>query len=142
MKGRTILLVEDIADDELLTLRALKKNKIANEVIIAHDGQEALNFLFGTEGGRLPDVPALVLLDLKLPKVDGIEVLKKIRSNERTRFMPVVILTSSGEESDVIKGYENGTNSYIRKPVDFEEFVEVVKHVGMYWLLLNEAPTS
>ena len=138
-----ILLVEDNPDDEELTLRALHRNLIANEVIVAHDGQEALDFIFGhgTWEGRDPaDLPALILLDLNLPKVDGLSVLRQIRADVRTRRAPVVILTSSSEQRDLISGYDLGANSYVRKPVAFEEFVEAVRQLGLYWLVLNELP--
>jgi len=131
-----ILLIEDNADDEALTLRALKKNNVANEVVVARDGALALDLLLGKEDKALP---ALVLLDLKLPKVDGLEVLRRIRADQRTALTPVVILTSSKEEQDLISGYKLGANSYIRKPVDFNQFVEAVKQLGLYWLVLNEA---
>ena len=143
MEERKILLVEDNADDEELTLRALAKNRIRNEVVVVRDGQEALDYLFGQGvfSGRNPlDIPAIVLLDLKLPKVDGLEVLRRLRADERTRLTPVVILTTSREEQDLVQGYANGANSYIQKPVDFERFVEAVSTVGLYWLVLNEAP--
>ena len=142
---RTILLVEDNPDDEELTLRALQRNLIANEVIVAHDGQEALDFIFGrgTWSDRDPaDLPALILLDLNLPKVDGLSVLRQIRADERTRRAPVVILTSSSEQRDLINGYDLGANSYVRKPVAFEEFVEAVRQLGIYWLVLNELPVA
>ena len=146
MKNRAILLVEDNPRDEALTLRALKKNNIVNEVVVARDGVEALDYLFGTGGhaGRdLSAMPQLVLLDLKLPKIDGLQVLQKIRSDERTRRLPVVIFTSSNEEEDLIKSYNLGANSYVRKPVDFEQFLEATRQLGMYWLVLNEAaPTE
>lgn len=139
---KPILLVEDNPDDELLTLRALMKNHIQNDVIVARDGPEALSYLFGAEDGSGPEpiAPSLVLLDLKLPKIDGIEVLRRIRNHPRTRLVPVVILTSSREEQDLISGYELGANSYIRKPVDFPEFINAVRQLGLYWLILNEAP--
>ena len=143
MSKRHILLVEDNPDDEELTLRALHRNLIANEVIVAHDGQEALDFIFGhaTWEGRDPaDLPALILLDLNLPKVDGLSVLRQIRADIRTRRAPVVILTSSNEQQDLIRGYDLGANSYVRKPVAFEEFVEAVRQLGVYWLVLNELP--
>ncbi len=143
MNQKMILLVEDNPDDEALTLRALKKNNISNEVVVAHDGAEAVDFLFctGAYAGRDPkDMPQVILLDLKLPKVDGIEVLRRIRSDPRTSLLPVVILTSSKEESDMVNGYKNGANSYIRKPVDFNQFVEAVHQLGLYWLVLNEVP--
>ncbi|HTF87458.1 MAG TPA: response regulator [Planctomycetota bacterium] len=142
---RVILLVEDNPDDEKLTVRALKKNNIANEVVVARDGVEALDYLFGAGAyvGRDPGrVPALVLLDLKLPRIDGHEVLRRIRADDRTRRMSVVILTTSGEEQDLIDGYNGGVNSYIRKPVDFTQFTEVVRQLGLYWLVLNESPHS
>ena len=143
MSDKLILLVEDNPDDVTLTLRALKKNNLLNEVVVARDGVEALNFLFreGEQSAGASDIlPELILLDLKLPKVDGLEVLKRIRSNERTRLLPVVILTSSNEQSDIISGYELGVNSYIRKPVDFEQFIEAVRQLGLYWLVLNQTP--
>ncbi|MDX6381417.1 MAG: hypothetical protein QOI57_2441 [Rubrobacteraceae bacterium] len=143
--GKTILLVEDNPDDEALTRRALKKNKIGNEVVVAHDGAEALDYLFGTgtyEGRDLSCMPHLVLLDLKLPKVDGLEVLRRMRAAERTRLLPVVILTSSREQQDLVNGYGYGANSYIRKPVDFAQFVEAVRQLGLYWLVLNETPQA
>jgi len=141
MSQRMILLVEDNPDDEALTRRALAKNNIQNEVQLARDGAEALDLLFGTgaHAGHAI-VPEVVLLDLKLPKVDGLEVLRRIRANERTRLLPVVILTSSREERDLISGYGLGANSYIRKPVDFAQFVEAVRQLGLYWLVLNEPP--
>jgi CheY-like chemotaxis protein len=143
MTDKVILLVEDNADDEALTLRALKKNNIGNEVIVARDGAEALDYLFGTSaytGRDMTVMPAITLLDLKLPKVDGLEVLKRLRDDDRTKLLPVVILTSSKEEQDLINGYRLGANSYIRKPVDFAQFVEAVRQLGLYWLVLNESP--
>ena len=143
MLDKTILLVEDNPDDEALTLRALKKNNIQNDVVVARDGAEALDYLFcsGKYAGRDPAVvPQLVLLDLKLPKVDGLEVLRGIRADERTKYLPVVILTSSKEDTDLIKGYDLGANSYVRKPVDFTAFAESVRQLGLYWLVLNMAP--
>ena len=134
MNNKAILLVEDNPDDEALTLRAFKKNKISNQVVVARDGAEALDFLFG-HGNMLP---ALVLLDLKLPKVDGIEVLRRTRAEPRTHLLPVVVLTTSKEEQDLINSYQLGANSYIRKPVDFAQFTEAVRQLGLYWLLLNE----
>lgn len=133
-----ILLVEDNRGDEALTLRALKKNNVANEVVIARDGAQALSLLHGADARAA--LPSIVLLDLKLPKVDGLEVLRAIRADARTALIPVVILTSSKEEQDLIAGYKLGANSYIRKPVDFKQFVEAVKHLGLYWLVLNEPP--
>lgn len=144
MTDKVILLVEDNPDDEKLTVRALKKN-IVNEVVVARDGAEALDYLFrtGNYAGREADsLPALVLLDLKMPKVDGQEVLRRIRADERTRRLPVVILTSSKEEQDLMDGYNGGANSYIRKPVDFAQLTEVVRQLGLYWLVLNETPCS
>ncbi|HYU36787.1 MAG TPA: response regulator [Gemmatimonadales bacterium] len=147
MSQRMILLVEDNPDDEALTRRALAKNNIQNEVRVARDGAEALDLLLGTGGQAGPGgqggraiAPELVLLDLKLPKVDGLEVLRRIRADERTRLLPVVILTSSREERDLVSGYGLGANSYIRKPVDFGQFVEAVRQLGLYWLVLNEPP--
>jgi CheY-like chemotaxis protein len=143
MNKKAILLVEDNPDDQLLTVRALKKNNFSNETVIARDGVEALDYLFGTgefTGRDLNIMPVLVLLDLKLPKIGGIEVLRRIRSDERTRSLPVVILTSSSEERDIIESYHLGANSYVRKPVDFNQFSESVKQLGLYWLLLNEPP--
>ncbi|MEH2178332.1 response regulator [Nostoc sp.] len=138
-----ILLVEDNPDDEALTLRALKKNNILNEVVIARDGVEALDYLFGK--GVYADrdmsvMPNLILLDLKLPKMDGLEVLRHLRTDDRTKILPVVILTSSKEEQDLINGYSLGANSYVRKPVDFSQFSEAVRQLGLYWFVLNESP--
>jgi two-component system, response regulator len=141
--GKTILLVEDNPDDEVLTRRALKKNNISNEVVVTRDGAEALDFLFGTgayEGRDTSVLPQLVLLDLKLPKVGGLEVLRRLRADERTRLLPVVILTSSKEQQDLIGGYSYGANSYVHKPVDFAQFLEAVRQLGLYWLVLNESP--
>lgn len=131
---KLILLVEDDPDHELLTIRALKKSNIANEVRVARDGEEAINLLFGENAIS----PQVILLDLKLPKVDGLEVLRRIRAGETTRFLPVVILTSSDEERDVVRSYQLGVNSYIRKPVSFSDFAEATRQLGMYWLVLNE----
>lgn len=140
-----ILLVEGNPRDEALTLRALRKSNIANEVIVARDGVEALDFLFGrgTHSGRnLDTMPQLILLDLKLPKVDGLQVLRKIREDDRTRSLPVVIFTSSSEEEDLMKSYDLGANSYVRKPIDFDHFMEATKQLGLYWLILNESSPS
>lgn len=140
---KMILLVEDNADDEALTLRALHKNKIANKIVVVRDGAEALDYLFttGAHAGRDPrEVPQVILLDLKLPKVDGLEVLRRIRTDPRTQMLPVVILTSSKEEQDMVQAYSLGVNSYVRKPVDFNQFVEAIGQLGLYWLVLNEAP--
>ena len=140
---KTILLVEDNPNDAALTLRALKKNKILNEVQIVQDGAEALDYLLcqGKHAGRDPSaMPSVVLLDLKLPKLSGLEVLQRLRAAERTKLLPVVILTSSKEEQDLINGYKFGANSYIRKPVDFTKFTEAVQQLGLYWLVLNEPP--
>jgi two-component system response regulator len=145
VKNRIILLVEDNPDDQELTLRALKANNILNEVVMAQDGAEALDYLFGEgsyAGRDLAVMPQVVLLDLKLPKLDGLEVLQRMRADERTRLVPVVILTSSKEERDLVNGYRSGANSYVRKPVDFAEFREAVRQLGLYWLLLNEPPPS
>jgi two-component system response regulator len=145
MQKRMLLLVEDNPDDEALTLRALKQNKISNEVVVARDGAEALDFLFCTGAYENRDrhvLPEVVLLDLKLPKIDGLEVLRRLRADERTRLLPVVILTSSGEERDLVTGYRLGANSYIRKPVDFDQFVEAVRNLGLYWLVLNQTPRA
>lgn len=138
---KPILLVEDNADDEALTMRAFRRNNIRNEIIVARDGAAALEYLFGTGAyqGRDPlDLPQVVLLDLKLPKVDGLEVLKRVRADYRTAILPVVILTSSKEQQDIINGYKFGCNSYVRKPVDFDQFMEAARQLGLYWLLLNE----
>ena len=141
MEDKMILLVEDNADDETLTLRALKKNNIGNTVMVVRDGAEALDFLFcsGIYADRNPhDKPQVILLDLKLPKVDGLEVLRRIRADPSTRTLPVVILTSSKEEQDIVNSYIIGVNSYVRKPVDFIQFVEAIRQLGLYWLVLNE----
>ncbi len=143
MNEKTILLVEDNPNDEELTLRALKKNNILNPVTIVRDGAEALDYLFcqGVYAGRDARLqPAVTLLDLKLPKIDGLEVLKRLRTDARTRLLPVVILTSSKEEQDLVSSYDLGANSYIRKPVDFIQFMEAIRHVGLYWLMMNEPP--
>jgi two-component system, response regulator len=143
MENPTILLVEDNPDDEALTLRALRKNNIGNSVFVVRDGAEALDYLFctGAYADRDPnDMPQLILLDIKLPKVDGLEVLRRIRKDQRTSLLPVVILTSSKEEQDLLEAYKGGANSYIRKPVEFTRFTESIKQLGMYWLVLNEKP--
>ena len=140
-----ILLVEDNPDDEALTLRALNKSKIANKIVVVRDGVEALDYLFctGAYADRDPlELPQVTLLDLKLPKVDGLEVLRRIRSDTRTKMLPVVILTSSKEEQDMVNAYSSGANSYVRKPVDFNQFVEAIGQLGLYWLVLNEPPPS
>jgi two-component system response regulator len=140
---RTVLLVEDNPDDEALTLRAFRLNNIRNGVVVASDGAMALDYLFGTgefDGRDVDDLPQVVLLDINLPKINGLEVLRRIRADERTRTLPVVILTSSREEQDLVEGYRCGANSYVRKPVDFEEFVRAARQLGLYWLLLNETP--
>lgn len=143
MAQRSILLIEDNPDDEALTLRALKTNNVLNEIVVMRDGAEALDYLFATgayAGRDTSLMPELTLLDLKLPKVDGLEVLRKLRADERTRLLPVVILTSSKEEQDLVNGYSLGANSYVTKPVDFTQFREAVRQLGLYWLLLNEPP--
>ena len=140
---KVILLVEDNPDDEALTLRALNKNNIKNDVVVARDGAEALDYLFGTgkyTGRDTALMPQVVLLDLKLPKIEGLEVLRRVRADERTKLLPVVILTSSNEDQDRIAGYGLGANSYVRKPVDFSQFLDAARHLGLYWLVLNEAP--
>jgi len=141
MDNKVILLVEDNPDDEALTLRALKKNHVLNEVVVVRNGLEALDYLFATGAYADRDrrvIPQLILLDLKLPKIDGLEVLRRIRADDRTRLLPVVILTSSDEERDVIAGYKLGANSYVRKPVEFTQFAEAVRQLKLYWLVLNE----
>ena len=143
MKTKTILLVEDNPDDVQLTLRALKKNNIMNEIIVTEDGVEALDYLFGTgkfSGRDLTVMPQLILLDLKMPKMDGLEVLLRIRADERTKLLPVVVLTTSSEDKDRIESYKLGANSYVLKPVDFNQFAEAVNQLGLYWLVLNEGP--
>ena len=142
-KKPTILLVEDNADDELLARRALKKNNIANDLEVVRDGAEALDYLFckGDFAERDPgEVPQVIFLDLKLPKVDGLSVLEEIRGNDRTKMIPVVVLTSSDEEQDLVESYSLGANSYVRKPVDFDEFIEAVRQLGLYWLIINQTP--
>ncbi|HZS70895.1 MAG TPA: response regulator [Candidatus Acidoferrum sp.] len=141
MQEKPILLVEDNPDDEVLTLRALQKNNIRNEVIIVRDGEQALHYLFGEgayAGRDVTQMPQVVLLDLKLPKISGLEVLRRLRATERTRFLPVVILTTSNEDQDRLQGYSLGANSYVRKPVEFDRFIEAVRQLGLYWLILNE----
>lgn len=143
MDNKIILLVEDNPNDVALTKRALEKSNIANEMVVTGDGEQALDYLFGTgkfEGRDPCYMPVVMLLDLKLPKVDGLEVLRRVRDDERTRFLPVVILTSSTEERDLVAGYTLGVNSYIRKPVDFNQFADSIKQLGLYWLVLNEMP--
>jgi two-component system, response regulator len=143
MSSKIILLVDDNENDIFLTQRALKKNNIANEVVIANDGQEALDYLFGNgkhTGRDLSQMPVVTLLDLKMPRIDGFEVLKQIRSNPRTKHLPVVILTASREDIDIVKGYTEGCNAYVSKPVDFDQFAEAVRQLGLFWLVLNEAP--
>ena len=143
MSEKMILLVEDSPDDEELTTRALRQAKIANEIVVARDGAEAVDFLFGqgTHGGRdLSRMPAVILLDLKLPKLSGLEVLSRVRADSRTKLIPTVILTSSSEEEDMLKSYQSGANSYVRKPVDFSQFATAVRQLGLYWLLLNQPP--
>jgi two-component system response regulator len=141
--AKIILLVEDNPDDVELTLHAFKQHNVANEVVVARDGEEALDYLFGTgahAGRDLSVMPTVVLLDLKMPKVDGLEVLKQLRANERIRRLPVVILTSSKEQQDIVESYDLGANSYVRKPVDFAHFMKATKQLGLYWLLLNVPP--
>ena len=135
-----ILLVEDNPDDEALTRRALQKSHVKNEIVVAHDGPEALEMLFGKPGALAPELPQVVLLDLKLPRINGLEVLRRIREHQRTRLLPVVILTSSVAEQDLIRSYGLGANSYVRKPADFSQFTEAVRQLGLYWLLLNQSP--
>ncbi len=143
MINGVVLLVEDNPDDIALTLRSFKRNNISNEIVVAHDGVEALDYLFGTgtyAGRDTSIIPAVILLDLKLPKVDGLEVLRRLRADERTKLLPTVIVTSSKEELDMINGYKLGANSYIRKPVDFIQFSEAIRQLGLYWLVINEPP--
>jgi two-component system response regulator len=143
MIKKIILLVEDNPDDELLAIRALEKNNIMNEVVVARDGAEALDYLFGSgayTGRDMSVMPQIILLDLKLPKIDGLEVLRRLRNDERTKLLPVVVLTSSKEERDLTESYSLGANSYIRKPVNFAQFTEAIRQLGLYWLVLNESP--
>ena len=140
MSDDVILLVEDNENDEILTCRALKNYNIMNEVVVARDGEEALEYLVGTAGQSMKKLPVLILLDIKLPKLSGIEVLRQIRNHERTKLLPVVMMTSSNQENDVIDSYNLGANSYIVKPVDYKQFNEAVKQVGLYWMLLNRKP--
>jgi CheY-like chemotaxis protein len=145
MPNTSILLVEDNPDHEALTMRALKKAHVLNDIVVAHDGAEALELLFGSEkaeGQAAIPVPQLILLDLKLPKVDGLDVLRRLRGTPRTRLVPVVVLTSSDEEGDVVASYKLGANSYVRKPVDFVQFLEATRQLGLYWLVLNETPKA
>ncbi|HEY6877279.1 MAG TPA: response regulator [Polyangiales bacterium] len=141
MTRKIILLVEDQPDDEALTIRALKKNNIKNDVIVVRDGAEALDYLFARGAYVERELPQVILLDLKLPKVDGLEVLRQVRADARTRGLPVIVLTSSKEERDVIQSYNLGANSYVRKPVDFDQFSEAVRQLGLYWFVLNELPS-
>ena len=139
--SKTVLLVEDNPSDEKLTLRAFRKHNLANEIVVAHDSAEALDYLFGTgsyAGRDTDDLPAIVLLDLNLPRIDGLEVLRRIRADARTRFIPVVVLTTSGETEDLVRSYELGTNAYVRKPVDLTEFMDAARTLGLFWLLMNE----
>ena len=145
MSEKIILVVEDNPDDEILMLRTIRKNNIANEVVIAHDGVEALDYLFGT--GKFTErdlgiMPQLIILDLKLPKISGLEVLEKLRANETTKLIPVVILTTSTEQQDIVKSYNLGANSYVQKPVDFNEFIEATRQLGLFWLLMNKTPSA
>jgi len=145
MNDKLILLVEDNPDDEALALRALKKSKLANKIVVARDGVEALDYIFceGSHVGRnIQEQPVVVLLDLKLPRIDGLEVLKRIKSDERTRRIPVVVMTSSSEEQDIVSSYDFGSNCYICKPVDFNQFTDAVAQLGMYWLVMNEMPNE
>jgi two-component system, response regulator len=141
MAEKLILVVEDNPDDEILTLRALRQGKVTNDIVVARDGSEALDFLFGAgkyQGRDVSRMPAVILLDLKLPKLSGLEVLQRLRADERTRLLPVVVLTSSSEEEDMLRSYESGANSYVRKPVEFGAFANAVSQVGVYWMLLNQ----
>ncbi|MBI4318709.1 MAG: response regulator [Chloroflexi bacterium] len=143
MENRVILLVEDNKNDEVLTLRAIRKSYIANDVVVARDGVEALDYLFGTGSYAGRDtrlLPAVVLLDLRLPKIDGLEVLQRMRADVRTALIPVVILSTSDEQQDILRSYILGANGYVRKPIDFQQFAEAVKYMGLYWLLVNQSP--
>jgi two-component system response regulator len=143
--NRALLLVEDNASDEKLTLRAFSKSNLVNEIVVVRDGEEALDYLFGIgryEGRDARDLPAVVLLDLKLPRIDGLEVLKRVRADERTKFVPIIILTSSKEDEDRTRGYALGANAYVRKPVGFLEFTEAIRTLGLFWLVLNEPPPA
>jgi two-component system, response regulator len=144
-QAKTILLVEDNRDDEELTLRAFRKSKVLNEVVVVRDGAEALDYLFATGSYAQRDpkaIPAVILLDLKLPKLGGLEVLRRLRAEERTRRIPVVVLTSSNEEKDILSSYDLGANSFVRKPVDFAQFMDAAQQLGLYWLVMNEAPPN
>ncbi len=143
MESKNLLLVEDNPDDEVLTLRALRKHNLANNIMVARDGQEALDYLFGEgeySGRDTRVLPQVILLDLKLPKVDGLQVLERLRSDPRTKHVPVVVLTSSNQEQDMLRSYDLGAKSHVRKPVDFEQFLEAARQLGLYWLVLNEIP--
>ena len=145
MKQKVILLIEDNANDEELTRHALSKSNVANEIVVARDGVEALEYLFGTgkyAGRDIRDTPALVLLDFKLPKIDGLEVLRRVRADDRFRALPIVAMTSSSDQEELLRGYTSGVNSCVRKPVDFDQFTRVVSQIGMFWLLVNEVPDS
>jgi two-component system, response regulator len=137
-----ILLVEDNPDDVALTLRAFEKYHLANQIVVAHDGQEAIEYLFDSQGTKAGPMPQVVLLDLKVPKYDGLEILRRIRADARTRYLPVVILTSSAQDDDLASSYREGANSYVRKPVDFVEFTEAARQLGLYWMVLNESPNG
>jgi len=144
MSTNTILLVEDNPDDAELALRAFAKSRIKNDIVLVRDGVEALDYLFatGSHAGRAPGLPEIVLLDLNLPRLDGLEVLRRLRADERTKYLPVVVLTSSGQDQDILRSYDLGANSYVRKPVDFGQFVEAARQLGLYWLLLNQRAPS
>lgn len=143
--NKVLLLVEDNASDEKLTIRAFNKSNVANEIVVVRDGEEALDYLFGTgryDGREVSDLPAVVLLDLKLPRIDGLEVLRRVRADERTKLVPVIILTSSKEDEDRTRGYSLGANAYVRKPVAFSEFTEAIRTLGLFWLVLNQPPPA